>query len=66
MFVNFYLYFTTIKNFAGAVTAPLKLKHTTSGISRRTVFTSSTSSSVKGPPNFSLPKSIRVGCSSSI
>ena len=33
----------------------MALKHMTKGSKRRTVLTSSTSSSVKGPPNFSLP-----------
>ena len=51
--------------FQEAVLLTLTLKHTISGINRRTVFTSSTSFTVKGPPDFSLPKSIREGCSSS-
>ena len=38
-----------------------KLKHINRGSNLSTVFTSSTSSSVKGPPNLSLPKSIRAG-----
>ena len=33
----------------------LRLKHMTKGSNRKTVLTSSTSSSVKGPPKFSLP-----------
>ena len=39
---------------------------TSNGVRRYTVLTSSTSSSVNGPPNLCFPKSIREGCSSSM